>query len=934
MKLPDSKLFFKRNGVLITLLLAGVLTRLLSAWRFRHMVNLDAGVVALMAKHIAEGRELPVFFYGQAHMGSLEALLSGLFCRIFGISGFAVTMGTAVVAMGLLPCVYLWAKAAAGRRAGLIALALCVIGPGGFFHYNGSPRGGYAAALTFGALVLMYATRMVIKWKEQDTQSGIDFFILGLAAGVAWWSSQLTTASIVTAALLLLAGIGLSVFTLRIFAGLAGFFLGSLPLWWWNFTHDWQTFQFAGSFGQTDFSEALGWLFTDRFLSLYTYPTWPEAIRVLFILQILLLVVAAMFFFVNAVLQQDKALVWGLGSAGLFTMVFAGFFASSHLAVLTTPRYVLPLVGPLCVLCGVVIAKARRYVPAFAAFLPIVVLAGLHVPTLFDDSLAKAHEEEYENILEFGEAAKSLGLDMLYAPNHFRSWNFILREEVKVVDLHHEVYPPHAQRAERSSELNVMDDYGLVRNGLRRTGGKAERVKAGRWRVWRDFSPPPLAETILPPPGIRFIHDDRGRDYTRDLTSGTLDRVFERATGEQPGTLTVEFTSPQPVSGIRYWPASELGLPKEMTAEGRSPEGDWVELGTDAGNDRYYWSGPRLYFGTHYYRRDFRFAEQELSAVRLSFKSRTEHLPVSIYHLDVLRGEAPPVEWPEAMTELLNVLRAEGIASVLADRWESNRIMQQTDGRIFAPRVPAIFPDHTPLSKQKLEVPAPGALVVLETHAESVRRILKERGVSLREIPVFPWVVFVTLEALDLPGLYWNGLSVFKNDASYGVHLWESGHRERALEYHPYLAAPDLPASDHTFTFQHGIALKDFRLSSTGVKPGEGIRMDYVWELPPEVDPSTYAVFVHFYQKHNLWGDDRVFLSDIPAVYLESRPDHGLFPVSRTVTTPPDAEPGTYHIRFGLYDRRSLKRLRVSGSAAPIRKNAVEWPVSLTVTSP
>ncbi|MDA3874667.1 MAG: hypothetical protein PF795_12000 [Kiritimatiellae bacterium] len=924
----------KQHGVLVTLLLAGVLTRLLAAWRFRHMVNLDAGVVALMAKHIAEGRELPVFFYGQAHMGSLEALLSGFFCWIFGLSGFAVNLGTAVVAMGLLPCVYLWAKAAAGRRAGLIALALCVIGPGGFFHYNGSPRGGYAAALTFGAFVLMYATRMVIKWKEHATQSGRDFFILGLAAGVAWWSSQLTTASILTAALLLLAGIGLSVFTVRIFAGLAGFFLGSLPLWWWNITHDWQTFQFAGSFGRTRFSEALGWLYTDRFLSLYTYPNWPEAVRVLFIIQVLSLVLAAMFFFVNAILQQDKPLFWGLCSVGLFAMVFSGFYASSHLAVLSTPRYVLPLVGPLAVLCGIVIVKARRYVPAAVAMIPFVVLAGLQVPTLLDTSLTKSHERKYDDILEFGEEAKAQGLDMMYALNHFRSWNFILREQVKVVDLMHEVYPPHAQQAERSSELNVMDNYGLIRNGLQRAGGEAERVKIGKWRVWRDFSPPPLAEKTLPPSGIHSIRDDRGRDYTRALMSGTGDQMFQQATGERPGTLTVEFTSPQRVSGIRYWPVSELELPKEMHLEGRIPEGDWVALASDAGNDQYFWSGPRLFFGSHYFRRDFRFAERELGAVRLSFKSRSEHLPVSIHHLDVLVGEAPPVEWTEAMTNLLDILREEDITSVLADRWESNQIVHRTDGRIFAALAPSIFPDHAPLSKLKLDIPASGAVLVLETHAEQVRRTFKERECILREIPCFPWILFVSEEARSLPGLYWNGLSVFKIDAAYGLHLWESGHRERAREYHPYLVRPDLPTSDQTFQFQHGIALRDFQLSRTEVKPGEVIRMDYVWELPPEVDPSTYAVFVHFYQEHNVWGDDRVFLSDIPAVYLEVRPDHGLFPVGRTVTIPPGTEPGSYHIRFGLYDRRSLKRLRVSGSAAPTRKNAVEWPVSLTVTSP
>ena len=41
--------------------------------------NGDEAIVALMARHILQG-ERPVFFYGQAYMGSLDAwLIAGLF---------------------------------------------------------------------------------------------------------------------------------------------------------------------------------------------------------------------------------------------------------------------------------------------------------------------------------------------------------------------------------------------------------------------------------------------------------------------------------------------------------------------------------------------------------------------------------------------------------------------------------------------------------------------------------------------------------------------------------------------------------------------------------------------------------------------------------------------------------------------------------------
>ena len=40
-----------------------------------HGLEPDEAVVGLMAKHISEGRELPVFYYGQPYLGSLEAFL-------------------------------------------------------------------------------------------------------------------------------------------------------------------------------------------------------------------------------------------------------------------------------------------------------------------------------------------------------------------------------------------------------------------------------------------------------------------------------------------------------------------------------------------------------------------------------------------------------------------------------------------------------------------------------------------------------------------------------------------------------------------------------------------------------------------------------------------------------------------------------------------
>ena len=109
--------------IFICLLLLGTIVRIYGAWELRHNLDPDSGIVALMAKHMAEGTDFPVFFYGQAYMGSLEPLISAIFCALFGTSGFMVTLGTAFVGWLVMLAVFVWARDAHSPAAGLAAMA-------------------------------------------------------------------------------------------------------------------------------------------------------------------------------------------------------------------------------------------------------------------------------------------------------------------------------------------------------------------------------------------------------------------------------------------------------------------------------------------------------------------------------------------------------------------------------------------------------------------------------------------------------------------------------------------------------------------------------------------------------------------------------------------------------------------------------------------
>lgn len=123
----------------------GLVLRVYKAWTMRYTTSLDFGTVALAAKHMTEGRDYPTFFYGQAYMGNVEPAVTAILCRLFGLqaTAFMVHLGTALVGILLLPLLYVCARDAGGRRAGLIAMLYCLVGSDTNFHYAVAGRCGY-----------------------------------------------------------------------------------------------------------------------------------------------------------------------------------------------------------------------------------------------------------------------------------------------------------------------------------------------------------------------------------------------------------------------------------------------------------------------------------------------------------------------------------------------------------------------------------------------------------------------------------------------------------------------------------------------------------------------------------------------------------------------------------------------------------------------
>lgn len=162
----------------------------------------DEGIVGLMARHIAEGREAPVFFYGQAYLGALEAYCAALLFRVFGASLETLRLVPYLFSLGLMAAVFRYTYRAYSVVAARWATAIVAVAPMYFLQWNLKARGGFVEHIVLLFVVMILFWRFFI---EHDRR-GSTGLALGFAAGVALWVNQLALAYlIVFAAVLVLA---------------------------------------------------------------------------------------------------------------------------------------------------------------------------------------------------------------------------------------------------------------------------------------------------------------------------------------------------------------------------------------------------------------------------------------------------------------------------------------------------------------------------------------------------------------------------------------------------------------------------------------------------------------------------------------------------------------------------------------------------------
>jgi hypothetical protein len=751
---------------------AGAAARLYGAWCARHVTDYDCSVVGLMARHIAEGRSFPVFFYGQAYMGSLEPVVSAFLFRLFGESGFALTAGTALVAALGLWTAMRWAADAGGAHAGLAAGLILWTGPEVFFGFQSAPRGGYMTSLAFGALVLWLGARLADDVRAGRAPAGVRYFLVGLFGGLGWWSSQMVTSALLVCAAQVAMAARFRIRRVKPVPAVAGFIAGGLPFWVWNILNGWASFGMTDNLFTVPLGRGLRLLAVRYRMFVGAWPafSWTSAIVWGFYLLGLGLGVAAL---VRALRRRDtpSRATALLAAAAAHLGVSLLFYVTSRQVEMNSARFLVPMWPSVAVLAAAAVpVLVRRRWGAAALWAAALVVAGAQTVVLpkYAARLDRIEPGRAED-RAFAEWLAGARLEAVYA--HYQEYpiNFRVGEQPPFTDLRMERHRPFAVAAERARRIGVVGDHGVIRAFAGHTGAGFRLDHIGRWGVIHDFTPPAGALEEIPPDAWAACEDGEGRDLLPELADRRADTIWaDTAPGGGASQVIVRFPEPRAVRELRFWPPDDASFPRALQVEALdAADGTWRVLYEAHAVSHFYWSGPRPFFGG---RRAFWACrlpgDPAVRAIRLTRPPSARPVPPwRIVELQLFEpAEGARAEYDAAsMAELWAVLAERGHRRLYADRWLSNRAHVAMEGRVAVELFPRVFPDGGGLAPGPVTLDAATALVVEAEDLPLTRRTLGAAGLVPRERAIGPWILLDFDPAAfpdgrpPEPGLWWSG---------------------------------------------------------------------------------------------------------------------------------------------------------------------------------
>ena len=416
----------KRRAVLIYAALLAALSVAVKAALLAADVfpfNADEAIVALMARHMLRG-EWPVFFYGQAYLGSLDPALVAAGFAVFGEHVLVIRLlQTLLYALTVFTGTLLAWRLLRSTTAAVATGLVLAVPTANVTLYTTVSIGGYGEALLLGQVLLLVTLAILERPRPWL------YAAWGLVAGVAFWTFGLTLVYILPAACVLAwrqarRRPARAVLTGWLLAA-AGLVIGMAPWLAWAILHSPGALisELLGSAiaGASPSSLPQAWLEHLRNLlllggsvTLGFRPPWDARWLALPLLPFVLAVWAAVFLHAVTLLRRG-----GEARAGAWMM--AGVVLTTVLGFVLTPfgadpsgRYFLPLAFPLVFFLGSLAADLLPRIGRLGAASLVLLVVAYHLGSTLEcarrtppglttqfDPVARVNAQGYPELMDF-----------------------------------------------------------------------------------------------------------------------------------------------------------------------------------------------------------------------------------------------------------------------------------------------------------------------------------------------------------------------------------------------------------------------------------------------------------------------------------------------------------------------------------------------------
>lgn len=181
---------FQKYGSVYVIILLCIVSRLPQLFSPHFVLDGDEAIVGLMSKHFIEGKELPLFFYGQQYgFAFIEVLTVSVGYLIGGISDYSVKLS--VFALWIAGVVFFYKSLQVitkeQKLITLLVTVLLILSPA-WAVWAMKARGGYITAFTFSNVVLYILLK--------NKQGVLPWFIAGLFSMIVFYSQPLWLAGL------------------------------------------------------------------------------------------------------------------------------------------------------------------------------------------------------------------------------------------------------------------------------------------------------------------------------------------------------------------------------------------------------------------------------------------------------------------------------------------------------------------------------------------------------------------------------------------------------------------------------------------------------------------------------------------------------------------------------------------------------------------